>query len=217
MIKRTLDAGVSAAWVTADAVYVSDSKFRSAIERRGLGYVVGVRSDRSVCVGFRQVRVAKLLAEAPAGAWHRLSCGDGAKGPRLFDWALHPVNSPEPDQYTRWPLVRRDVGDPQPLDYFLCGGPPDTTLENWSPWPRKFGDRCIHIAPVINSIAEGCEPVTIPTEPLIPHKIASILAQTNVRLASHVILPGRSSSCNLPSFEGSAKRLSRPCAMVMRP
>jgi SRSO17 transposase len=129
MIERALDAGVPAAWVTADAVYGSGYKFRAAIERRGLGYVVGVRSDQSVCVGFRQARVAKLLAEAPAEAWHRLSCGDGSKGPRVFDWAIRPVNSPEPDEYARWLLVRRDVENPAEVAYFLCGGPPGTTTE----------------------------------------------------------------------------------------
>jgi SRSO17 transposase len=129
MVERALDARVPAAWVTADAVYGSDYKFRSAIERRGLGYVVGVRSDQSACVGFRQMRVAKLLAEAPAGAWRRLSCGDGSKGPRAFGWAIHPINSPEPGEYARWLLVRRDVDDPEELAYFLCGGPPGTTIE----------------------------------------------------------------------------------------
>jgi SRSO17 transposase len=129
MVERALDAGVPAAWVAADAVYGSDSKSRSAVERRGLGYVVGVRSDRSVCVGFRQVRAAKLPAEAPAGAWHRLRCGGGSKGPRLFDWAICPVNSPEPQEYARWLLVRRDVDDPREVADFLCGGPPGTTIE----------------------------------------------------------------------------------------
>ncbi|QDV39327.1 IS701 family transposase [Tautonia plasticadhaerens] len=129
MVERALDAGVPAAWGTADAVYGSDSKFRSAIERRGLGYVVGVRSDQSVRVGFRQVRVARLRAEAPAAAWHRLSCGDGSKGPRAFDWAIHPINSPEPEEYARRLLVRRGVDDPEEVAYFLCGGSPGTTLE----------------------------------------------------------------------------------------
>src|SRR5690606_19605090 len=62
-------------------------------------------------------------------AWHRLSCGDGAKGPRVFDWAIHPVNSPEPEEYARWLLVRRHVDDPEEVAYFLCGGPPGTPLE----------------------------------------------------------------------------------------
>jgi SRSO17 transposase len=74
-------------------------------------------------------RAATLLAEAPAEAWQRLSCGDGSKGPRLFDWAIRPINSPEPDEYARWLLIRRDVEDPNEVAYFLCGGRPGTTLE----------------------------------------------------------------------------------------
>ena len=45
MVERALDAGVRAAWLTADAVYGSDYGFRSSLEGRGLGYVVGVRAD----------------------------------------------------------------------------------------------------------------------------------------------------------------------------
>src|SRR5437868_5164626 len=87
MIERAVAAGVPARWVTADAVYGSDYGFRTALEEMGLGYVVGVRTDHAVWVGFRQVRVKSLPAEVPAAAWRRLSCGAGAKGPRLYDWA----------------------------------------------------------------------------------------------------------------------------------
>ncbi|RMI87735.1 hypothetical protein BIU87_32690 [Streptomyces sp. ZS0098] len=31
--------------------------------------------------------VDELIDEAPGDAWQRLPCGDGAKGPRLYDWA----------------------------------------------------------------------------------------------------------------------------------
>ncbi len=64
MVERALDAGVPAAWVAGDAVYGSDHAFRKAIEDRGLGDVVGVRTDQPVCVGFRQVRVRALLVGA---------------------------------------------------------------------------------------------------------------------------------------------------------
>lgn len=114
--------------MTADAVYGSDYHFRTAVEGHGLGYVVGVRSDFAVRAGFRQVRVGTLLAGIPADAWHRLSCGDGAKGPRVYDWALSRTNSPEPDEYVRWALIRRSVSDPTGVAYFACGGPPTTTL-----------------------------------------------------------------------------------------
>ncbi len=128
MIERAVTAGVPARWVTADAVYGSDYGFRKAVEDRGLGYVVGVRTDHAVWVGLRQRRVKALLAEVPARGWRRLSCGDGAKGPRLYDWALRPVNCPEPNTYARWLLIRRNTTDPTDVAYFVCGGPPRTTL-----------------------------------------------------------------------------------------
>jgi SRSO17 transposase len=129
MVERALDAGVQAEWLTADAVYGSDYGFRSAVEGRGLGYVVGVRSDFALWRGFGQVRAKAVLAEVPAGAWQRLSCGDGAKGPRLYDWAACPINCPEPEQYGRWLLFRRSLSDPSEVAYFACGGPPGTSLE----------------------------------------------------------------------------------------
>src|SRR5262245_3923676 len=88
MIDRAVAAGVPARWVTADAVYGSDYHFRATAEQYGLGYVVGVRTDFAVWAGFHQVRVGALLGEIPADAWQRLSCGDGSKGPRLYDWAV---------------------------------------------------------------------------------------------------------------------------------
>src|SRR5262249_13943845 len=81
---RGVAAGVPAKWVTADAVYGSDYHFRAAVEKHGLGYVAGVRADFAVFSGFRQVRANALLAEVPADAWSRVSCGAGSKGPRLY-------------------------------------------------------------------------------------------------------------------------------------
>jgi SRSO17 transposase len=128
MVERAVAAGVPARWVTADAVYGSDYHFRAAVEGHGLGYVVGVRGDFAVWAGFRQVRVGSLLAGIPADAWHRLSCGAGAKGPRVYDWAVTRTNCPDPDEYARWLLIRRSVSDPDEVAYFACGGPPGTTL-----------------------------------------------------------------------------------------
>lgn len=128
MIDRALAAGVTARWVTADAVYGSDYHFRAAVEKHGLGYVAGVRSDFAMFSGFRQVRAKAWLAEVPADAWQRLSCGKGSKGPRLYDWVVLRTNSPDPDEYARWLLIRRSVSDPTEVAYFACGGPPATTL-----------------------------------------------------------------------------------------
>ena len=130
MIERAVAAGVPAKWVTADAVYGADYHFRNALETLGLGYVVGVRTDFTVRAGFRQKRVKELLTEVPATAWHRVSCGIGSKGPRVYDWAITPLNCPEPEQSRRWLLIRRSVTDPTEVAYFACGGPPQTTLND---------------------------------------------------------------------------------------
>jgi SRSO17 transposase len=129
MVERAVAAGVPARWVAADAVYGSDYHFRLTAENLGLGYVAGVRTDFSIFVAFRQVRVKDLLAEVPADGWRRLSCGAGAKGPRLYDWALFRTPCPEPETYARWVLIRRSVSAPEEVAYFACGGPPATTLE----------------------------------------------------------------------------------------
>lgn len=120
MIDRAMAAGVRAKWVTADPVYGSDYHFRTAIEGHGLGYVVGVRTDFAVWAGFRQVRARALLAEVRRGR---------GKGPRVYDWALLRTSSPEPKEYARWLLIRRNVSDPTVVAYFARGGAPGTTLD----------------------------------------------------------------------------------------
>jgi hypothetical protein len=47
-------------------------------------------------------RADELAELVPAGAWQRLSCADGSKGPRLYDWALVASHSSD-----HWLLVRR--------------------------------------------------------------------------------------------------------------
>lgn len=130
MIERAVANGLPARWVTADTVYGSDYAFRQSLEKAGLNYVVGVRSDCAVWVGLRQRRVAQLLAELPPGAWQRRSCGAGTKGPRFYDWVRIPINAPEPETSARWLLIRRSLTDPTDVAYYLCGAPPTTTLDD---------------------------------------------------------------------------------------
>jgi SRSO17 transposase len=131
MIDHAVARGIPTRWVTADAVYGSDYTFRNGLEKAGLNYVVGVRSDCAVWVGMRQQRVAKLLTEVTSEVWQRRSCGTGTKGPRLYDWAWQRINCPEPETYARWLLIRRSITDPNEVAYFLCGGPPTTTLDDF--------------------------------------------------------------------------------------
>jgi SRSO17 transposase len=134
MLGRALDAGVPARWVTADEAYGQDHKFRVFCEQRRLGYVVAVPCSQSVGSGTGYgntgSRADTLAAAAPAQAWKRLSAGDGAKGPRLYDWAMAtlPITREPGEGYGRWLLIRRSIADPAELAYYLCFGPAGTTI-----------------------------------------------------------------------------------------
>ena len=95
------------AWVTADSVYGADHALRRWLQEHRLGYVLAVTKAQRLGFG----RVEDRVAEVPADSWHRLSAGDGAKGPRLYDWAYLPYGerrgarlgegSPDPAQPRR--------------------------------------------------------------------------------------------------------------------
>src|SRR3984957_11425723 len=48
MLGRALDAGVPAAWVTADEAYSKDHQFRAWLETRRIGYGVAVASNQAI-------------------------------------------------------------------------------------------------------------------------------------------------------------------------
>src|SRR5204863_3347651 len=81
-------------------------------------------------------RADVLAAHAPAGAWKRRSCGNGAKGPRTYDWAVAslPGQDGAPPGWTRYLLVRRSLTrnakDELELAYYLCCAPAGTTDED---------------------------------------------------------------------------------------
>ena len=59
----------------------------------------------------------------------RCSAGDGAKGPRVYDWAavdIRPLREPGKGY---WLLVRRSLSNPGELAYYVCYGPAGTSLE----------------------------------------------------------------------------------------
>jgi SRSO17 transposase len=136
MLARALDAGVPASWVTADEAYGKDYKFRSWLESRRVGYVVAVPCNQVVPGSTGTSRADVLAAHAPAQAWKRRSCGQGAKGPRLFDWATATLPCYEdttPARWSRWLLVRRsltpDSHGEHELACYLCAAPAATTDE----------------------------------------------------------------------------------------
>ena len=135
MLGRALDAGVPAAWVTADEAYGKDGKFRDWLEQRRTGYVIAVASSQAVAGDAGTSRADVLAAHAPDRAWKRRSCGSGAKGPRVFDWAAAtlPQDGSGPPGWSRCLLVRRSLtrngkGEHE-LACYLCAAPAGTADE----------------------------------------------------------------------------------------
>jgi SRSO17 transposase len=132
-LERALTARVPAAWVTADSVYGDDRRLRVWLEARAQAYVLAVSGKEYVNVAatWTQRRVSTLLKELkelPAEAWQRLSAGDGAKGPRRYDWYRLPLVPPLHEGYERWCLVRRSLSDPDDLQAYVAFAPAGTDL-----------------------------------------------------------------------------------------
>jgi SRSO17 transposase len=138
LARRQLDraraAGVPAAWVTADSVYGDDRHLRMWLEAQEQPFVLAVSGKEYVNVAatWTQRRVSTLLKElqqiVPADAWQRLSAGDGAKGPRRYDWYRLPLVPPLQEGYERWCLVRRSLSDPDELQAYVTFAPVGTDL-----------------------------------------------------------------------------------------
>jgi SRSO17 transposase len=147
MLERALDGGVPAAWVTGDEVYGSDGKLRRALEARGtagtaarpdtdqnsVGYVLAVRSNEHVTTwppygAPGQTTVATLQMAIPPEGWHRLSCGAGAQGPRLYDWAWIPLRPALREDWVHGVLLRRHPERSEDVAHYLTYAPVGTGL-----------------------------------------------------------------------------------------
>jgi len=127
MIGRALDSGLRPRWVLGDEVYGSDSKTRRLLESRGQPYVMAVSSQQRLWVEFVQQRVDRIAEQLDDHDWFRFSVAQGAKGPRVYDWAAGQFGAPTDHGLIRWLLVRRNVEDPTDRAYYLCTAPPDAT------------------------------------------------------------------------------------------
>lgn len=150
MLARGFQAGVPAKWVSGDEVYGSARHLRLWLEKQGIAHVLAIKSTEPLWAltdrGPAQVAPARLVEQIPAAGWQRLSAGDGAKGPRLYDWARVPIRPIKEPGKGYWLLVRRSINKPEELAYYVCFGPAETTLEE-----------LVRVAGIRWSIEEGLE------------------------------------------------------------
>ena len=123
MLERARQAGIPFAWITGDSVYGADHQIRRWAERHRRGYVLAVTSKQYL----GQRPVTSWIKRLPRKAWQRLSAGDGAKGPRLYDWTYIPHSGGAPG-FQCGLLVRRSITKPTELTFYLTHAPKDTSL-----------------------------------------------------------------------------------------
>ena len=133
MLQRVLHHGLPFAWVTADSVYGADSHRRRFLTEHQIPYVLAVAPHHRVRLGwqegFESIRVDEWLARKRRQLrWHRLSAGDGSKGPRWYDWAWWKMNAEVPEGWQAWMLVRRSISDPTEVVYYRVCAPKEMTL-----------------------------------------------------------------------------------------
>lgn len=135
MLDQALAAGVPAAWVVADEVYGSDGVLRRALEARDQAYVLAVRGNQSLSTWPpygppAQATVADIVGAVAPTTWVRLSCGEGAQGPRLYDWASVPLRPALREGWVHGLLIRRHPVRLDDLAYSLVYAPADAPLDD---------------------------------------------------------------------------------------
>ena len=137
MLTRTLNGGISAAWVIGDTVYGSHRPLRAVLEVRQQAYALAVPRREQVQVQAESAprRVDHVARGLPAEAWQELSAGSGSKGPRLFDWARVELVEAEPARagWQHWLVIRRSItsgAQPAKMAYVLVFARTGTTLSD---------------------------------------------------------------------------------------
>lgn len=125
MIVAALDAGVPARWVAGDEVYGNDPKLGTALETRGVGYVLAVACDHRIPTPGGPVRADSVARGLPPQSWQRLSAGAGSKGHRMYSWALLNIDADAPGH--RWMLLRRNDSTGE-LAFYRCYAPEPVAL-----------------------------------------------------------------------------------------
>ena len=127
MIARAVKAGVPFRWVAADEVYGRTRELREWLEEQKMGYVLAVPcnelSPRRPAEGARTSSPRWSRREA----WQRMSCADGSKGPRLYDWALIATASQDRHLLVRRSLQPGEKGELE-LAFYRCYAPAGTAL-----------------------------------------------------------------------------------------
>jgi len=128
MIERAVEAGVPFAWFTADEAFGQNPGLRQWLQEQDIAYVMATRKDDEIPAGLHTTTPVKdMIAKIRSGAWRRMSCGDGAHGPRVYEWASMPIRAGFGDERRGWVLARRSISTGE-IAFYRCYGRRGTRL-----------------------------------------------------------------------------------------
>jgi SRSO17 transposase len=132
MLQRTLDSSLPVAWVAGDSVYGNHRPLRTYLEERRQAYALGISCQERVEVNGTRKRADHFAQQIDTQAWHVLSCGEGSKGPRLYEWARLCTSDEVVPGWQQYLVIRRTLSSgAQPIEhaYFLVFARTGTTLQ----------------------------------------------------------------------------------------
>lgn len=126
MLQRAFANGIQADWVVGDNVYGCFS-IRNYLQEINQQYVLAVPSNQQIYIGLRGYKAKELLPMIEE--WYEISAGNGAKGPRIYNWAMIKINSLDYLGFQVYLLFRKSTIDPEEVNYYITFAK-DTTSFN---------------------------------------------------------------------------------------
>ena len=120
-IRQVRASGVTIDAVLGDAEYGKVSTFRTALERMGLRYALGIPNFLAVwSPGARRARpVQAVAARLPRTAWRRICWGHGTRGPLAARFTALRVRPAKSRRECWWLCERPLAGQDEPKHYFI--------------------------------------------------------------------------------------------------
>jgi SRSO17 transposase len=129
MIQNVTASKIPYSWVTGDCVYGDYTDIRMWLEENHKNYVLSVSGKSYVWMGIEHKSVKSVIESLPEDDWFEMSCGNGSKGARMYDWQKVAINPGTTDGFERCLLVRRSKTAPNEVRAYICFAANDMAIE----------------------------------------------------------------------------------------